>query len=132
VSSPKISDIIIDINQMSIKFDRRGRQIIYLNGKIDLSCCFSGALVLEFFNSDDKLIQKATSDSDGNFKIKSITGNLFDLKDDKIKFNFSKVKTFDQNADIRFAEVKHNKRSLGSELKTVDKNAVLNKTGTND
>ena len=127
ISNTKISDVIIDIKQMSSSTDRRGNKMIYLKGKIDLSCCFNGSIVLEFYDLEDNLVQKAMTDSEGNFKIKSISGNMFEIKKNKIKFNFSKIKTFDQNADIRYAEVKRIKRPLGSELETVQEKSIVEK-----
>jgi len=123
----KVSDVIIDIIQMSASFDRRGNRMIYLKGQIDLSCCFDGPISIDFLDDNDNLVQKASTDADGVFKIKSINGNLFDIKDNKIKFNFTKLKTFDQNADLRYAEVKLLKRPLGSELKTVQEKSIVNK-----
>jgi len=131
IKSTKVSEVIIDITQMSANIDKRGRRIIYLKGKIDLSCCFNGNIVLEFFDENDFLVQKATSDAEGNFKIKSINGNMFDIKDNKIKFNFAKIKTFDQNADIRFAEVKRIKRPLGSDG-DVQAKSIVDKTNPNN
>lgn len=127
IKSSKISDVVIDIKQMSSNVDRRGNRMIYLKGKIDLSCCFNGSIVLEFYDTKDNLIQKAMTDAEGNFKIKSINGNMFEIKDNKFKFNFNKIKTFDQNADIRFAEVKRIKRPLGSELETVQEKSIVEK-----
>ena len=132
VSNPKISDVIIDIKQMSSSTDRRGNQMIYLKGKIDLSCCFNGSIVLEFYNLEDNLVQKVMTDADGNFKLKSINGNMFEIKENKLKFNFSKIKTFDQNADIRFAQVKRIKTPLGSELETVQEKSIVEKTNPNN
>lgn len=132
ISKPKMSDVIIDIKHMSSNVNRRGNRIIYLAGKIDLSCCFDGSIVLEFYDQNDNLVQKATTDVEGNFKIKSINGKIFEVKDNKLKFNFSKIKTFDQNADVRFAEVKRIKRPLGSEVKTVQEKSIVEKTNPNN
>lgn len=130
VKNPKISDVIIDIKQMSSNIDRRGNQMIYLKGKIDLSCCFNGSIVLEFYDNDDNLVQKAMTDNEGNFKVKSINGNLFEIKSNKLKFNFSKIKTFDQNADIRYAEVKRLKKPLGAS--TAQEESIVEKTDPNN
>ena len=127
IKDSKISDVIIDIKQMASSTDRRGNQMIYLHGKVDLSCCFNGSISLEFYDLDDNLVQKAMTDADGNFKMKSINGNMFEIKGNKLKFNFSKIKTFDQNADIRFAEVKRIKTPLGSELETVQEKSIVEK-----
>jgi len=132
IAKPEISDVIIDIVQMSSNVDRRGRRMIYLKGKIDLSCCFNGDIVLEFYDENDNLIQKAMSDAEGNFKIKSISGNMFEIKGNKIKFNFAKIKTFDQNADIRFAELKRIKRPLGSEAGHAQEKSIVDKTIPNN
>ncbi len=132
IANSKISDVMIDIKQMSANIDKRGRQMIYLKGKIDLSCCFNGSIVLEFFDANDNLIQKAMTDAEGNFKIKSISGNMFEIKGEKLKFNFAKIKTYDQNADIRFAEVKRIIRPLGSELETVQEKSIVDKTNPNN
>ena len=112
ISKPEISDVIIDIKQISSNTDRKGNRMIYLKGKVDLSCCFDDSIVLEFYDLNDNLMQKATTDTEGNFKIKSNNGNMFEIKKNKLKFNFSKIKTIDQNADIRFAEVKRIEKHL--------------------
>lgn len=131
MSNPKISDVMIDINHISAKFDRRGRQIIYLSGKVDLSCCFNGEMSLDFYDAEDNLVQKARTDALGNFKLKSINGNMFTIKGDKIKFNFTKIKTFDLNADIRYASVSRIKRSLGSENSNQE-TSIVKKVVKND
>jgi len=124
VSNPDISDIIIDIKQISTKYDKKGSLIIYLNGKVDLSCCYNGEMNIDFYDSDDNLVQKARTDEFGKFKLKSINGKMFTIKDNQIKFNFTSIKTFDLNADIRYATVASSKKPLKSEEATVEESTL--------
>lgn len=87
----------------------KSRQIVYLDGKIDLSCCRNRPLNMELYDKDDNLIQYARTESDGSFKLKSINGNILEIKNKKIKFNFKKIKTIDVNLDERFASLERNK-----------------------
>jgi len=125
VSNPDISDIIIDIKQISGKYDKKGSLIVYLSGKVDLSCCYNGEMNLDFYDADDNLVQKARTDEFGKFKLKSINGKMFTIKDNQIKFNFTSIKTFDLNADIRFATVTSSKKPLKSEEATVQESTSV-------
>ncbi len=101
----------LNISIDSIKYEavEKGRPIIYLDGKIDLSCCRNRPLNLELYDKDDNLIQFARTEDDGVFKLKSINGNILEIKNNKIKFNFKKIKTIDVNLDERFASLERNK-----------------------
>ena len=99
----------ISIDSIKHEVLEKERQIVYLDGKIDLFCCRNRPLNLELYDKDDNLIQVARTESDGIFKLKSINGNILEIKNDKIKFNFKKIKTIDVNLDERFASLERNK-----------------------
>ena len=101
----------LNISIDSIKYEavEKGRQIVYLDGKIDLSCCRNRPLNMELYDKDNNLIQFARTENDGIFKLKSINGNILEIKNNKIKFNFKKIKTIDENLDERFASLERNK-----------------------
>lgn len=101
----------LNISIDSIKYEavEKGRQIVYLDGKIDLSCCRNRPINMELYDKDNNLIQFARTENDGVFKLKSINGNILEIKNNKIKFNFKKIKTIDVNLDERFASLERNK-----------------------
>lgn len=100
-----VSNMEIKITSIAASYDSKDRLMVYLRGKIDMSCCYPSPITLEFYDHKNNLIQLAKTDVSGNFKVKSINGNMMEISKGKIKFNFSKVVTFDGNADTRNAEV---------------------------
>ena len=94
----------------SIKYEAidKNREIVHLVGKVDLSCCRNRPVNMEFFDKDGNFIQFASTDNYGNFKLQSINGNILEIKNKKIKFNFKKLKTIDVNLDERFATLERN------------------------
>lgn len=114
-----ISDVEVKIKSICASYDIKDRLIIYFRGKIDMSCCYESAIALEFYDQNDKLIQIGKTDDLGNFKVKSINGNLLEIRKGKMTFNFSKLKTFDGNADIRFAEIDVYKKPIDQNFNSV-------------
>lgn len=106
----------IIIKSIGASYDTKDRLMVYFRGKIDMSCCYPAPVFLEFYDELGTLIQKSTTDHFGNFKIKSINGNIVDISNGQIKFNFNKVKTFDANADIRFARLDIYKKPIDTDL----------------
>jgi len=100
-----VSNMEIKITSIAASYDSKDRLMVYLRGKIDMSCCYPSPITLEFYDHKNNLIQLAKTDVSGNFKVKSINGNMMEISKGRIKFNFSKVVTFDGNADTRNAEV---------------------------
>jgi len=100
-----ISNMDIKITSIAASYDQKDRLMLYLRGKIDMSCCYPSPITLEFYDHKSNLIQIAKTDKSGNFKVKSINGNMMEISKGRIKFNFSKVMSFDGNADIRNAQV---------------------------
>lgn len=109
----KAMEIAID----SIKYEAisEDRQIVFLDGKVDLSCCRNKPINMEFYDDNGNLIQFSRTDDEGNFKLKSVNGNMLEIKNDKIKINFKKLKTIDENWDERYASLERN--SIPSENK---------------
>ena len=109
----KAMEIVID----SIKYEAESedRQIVFLDGKVDLSCCRNRPINMEFYNDQNSLIQFSRTDEEGNFKLKSVNGNMLEIKNYKIKINFKKLKTIDENWDERYASLE--RKSIPSEKK---------------
>lgn len=102
----KAMEITID----SIKYEAESddRQIVFLDGKVDLSCCRNRPINMEFYDDEENLIQFSRTDNDGNFKLKSVNGNMLEIRNYKIKINFKKLKTIDENWDERYASLERN------------------------
>lgn len=109
----KAMEIAID----SIKYEAidENRQIVYLDGKVDLSCCRNQPINMEFYDDEENLIQFSRTDHEGNFKLKSVNGNMLEIRNNKIKINFKKLKTIDENWDERYASLE--RKSIPSENK---------------
>ena len=93
----RLLPLIISIDSIMYEAINKGREIVYLVGKVDLSCCRNRPVNMEFFDKDGNFIQFASTDNYGNFKLQSINGNILEIKNKKIKFNFKKLKTIDVN-----------------------------------
>ena len=104
----RLQPLIISIDSIMYEAIDKNREIIHLVGKVDLSCCRNRPVNMEFFDKDGNFIQFASTDNYGNFKLQSINGNILEIKNKKIKFNFKKLKTIDVNLDERFATLKRN------------------------
>ena len=111
----KAMEIEID----SIKYEAidENRQIVYLDGKVDLSCCRNRPINMEFYDDDENLIQFSRTDSDGNFKLKSVNGNMMEIKNNKLKINFKKLKTIDENWDERYASLERKSIPSANKIK---------------
>ena len=102
----KAMEIAIDsIKYESISADR---QIVFLDGKVDLSCCRNRPINMEFYDDEENLIQFSRTDEEGNFKLKSVNGNMLEIKNNKIKINFKKLKSIDENWDERYSSLERN------------------------
>lgn len=126
VKQEGVSDVDINIKSICASYDIKDRLIIYFRGKIDMSCCFESSIALEFYDINGKLIQLGKTDELGNFKVKSINGNLLQIRKGKITFNFSKIKTFDGNGDVRYAKLEVYNKQLNQELNTLASAKVAN------
>ncbi len=102
----KAMEIAID----SIKYEAisNDRQIVFLDGKVDLSCCRNRPINMEFYDDEENLIQFSRTDEEGNFKLKSVNGNMLEIKNNKIKINFKKLKSIDENWDERYSSLERN------------------------
>lgn len=121
-----LSDLNIKIKNINASYDIKGRLMIYFRGKIDMSCCYQASISLEFYDDNDNLIQLSKTDEFGNFKLKSINGNLIEIKQGKLKFNFTKLKSFDANADVRYATIEVYEKPIDEQFKTLQTNTVVN------
>lgn len=121
-----LSDLHVKIKSICASYDIKGRLIIYLRGKIDMSCCYEAPMSIEFYDHNDKLIQIGKADEFGNFKIKSINGNLLEIRKGKMTFNFTKLKSFDGNGDIRYAEIEVYQKPIDEHFNSVAALKVAN------
>ena len=121
-----LSDLIIKIKSINASYDTKGRLMIYFKGKVDMSCCYRASISLEFYDDNDNLIQLAKTDEFGNFKLKSINGNFIEISQGKLKFNFTNLKSFDANADIRYATLEVYEKPIDEQFKTLQTSTVVN------
>ncbi len=126
ISQEGLSDLNIKITSVNASYDIKGRLMTYVRGKIDMSCCYEASISLEFYDENQNLIQSAKTDEFGNFKLKGINGNLVEIKQEKIRFKFTKLKSFDANADIRYATLEIYEKPIDEQFKTVQVNTVVN------
>ena len=115
----------ISIDSIMYEAVNKDREIVHLIGKVDLSCCRNRPVNMEFFDKDGNFIQFASTDNYGNFKLQSINGNILEIKNKKIKFNFKKLKTIDVNLDERFATLKRNKILSSNKINRLRKKEKL-------
>ena len=120
-----IKNMEVSFRSIAASYDRKDRLVIYLRGKIDMSCCYPAPIALEFFDKNGKLIQIARTDINGNFKVKSINGNMAEISKGRIKFNFSKMSSFDGNADTRATYLSIYKKPIDKQFETASKATVL-------
>ena len=121
-----ISNMDIKFTSVAASYDSKDRLMVYVRGKIDMSCCYPSPISLEFYDAKSNLIQIAKTDKSGNFKIKSINGNMVEISKGRVKFNFSRIMTFDGNADIRNAKVVIYKKLIDEQFESTQKATVLN------
>ncbi len=126
ISQEGLSDLSIKIKSVNASYDIKGRLMIYLRGKIDMSCCYEASISLEFYDEEDNLIQLAKTDEFGNFKLKGINGNLIEINQGKIKFKFTKLKSFDANADVRYSSIEIYEKPIDGEFQTLQTSTVVN------
>lgn len=128
ISEEDLSDLNIKIKSINASYDIKGRLMVYFRGKIDMSCCYQASISLQFFDEDDNLIQLTKTDAFGNFKLKSINGNLIEIHNGNIILNFSKIKSFDANADVRYAKIEIYEKHIDQQFKTLQSNTIVNTT----
>lgn len=121
-----ISDMDMKISSIAASYDKKGRLIIYFRGKIDMSCCYPSPIAIKFYDSKGNLIQVAKTDDKGNFKVKSINGNIIEISKGRIKFNFSKLQTFDGNADMRYAYMGVYKKPIDHQFESSKEAEIVN------
>lgn len=123
-ANDNIENMDVKFRSIAASYDRKDRLVIYLRGKIDMSCCYPAPISLEFFDGNGKLIQIAQTDINGNFKVKSINGNMAEISKGRIKFNFSKMSSFDGNADTRATFLSVYKKPIDKQFETASKATV--------
>lgn len=111
----RLKAMVITIDSIKYEAISEDRQIVYLDGKVDLSCCRNRPINMEFYDDEENLIQFSRTDEEGNFKLKSVNGNMLEIKNFKLKVNFKKLKTIDENWDERYAALE--RKSIPSENK---------------
>ena len=96
-----------------------------LNGKIDLSCCKNRAVNLLLLDKDENSIQFANTNDDGNFRLKSVNGNILEIKNDKLKLNFKRIKTIDVDLNEHFVTLERSVIPRKSKIKRLRKKEKL-------
>ena len=117
----KLVPLEISLDSIKLEVQDNGSSIVYVDGKIDLTCCRKRPVNIELIDKDKNFVQFTKSDEDGNFKLKSINGNILEIKNKKIKFNFKTIKTIDVVLDERFATIERNKMLSAKKIKRLRK-----------
>lgn len=117
----KLVPLEISIDSIKLEAQENGSEIVYVDGKIDLTCCRKRPVNIELIDKDRNFVQFATTDEEGNFKLKSINGNILEIKNKKIKFNFKTIKTIDVVLDERFATIERIKVLSAKKIKRMRK-----------
>jgi hypothetical protein len=117
----------LQISIDSIKYEAidRKREIVMIDGKIDLTCCKNKPVNMELYDKEDNFIQFATTDNNGNFKLKSINGNILEIKNNRLKLNFKRLKTIDVGLDERFVTIERFKIPSQKKIKRLRKKEKL-------
>lgn len=117
----------LNITIDSIKFEAVDKKsaFVMVDGKINLSCCKNRPVNLELYDKDKNFIQFATTDNYGNFKFKSINGNILEIKNDKLKLNFKRIKTIDVGLDERMVTIERSEIPSRGKLKRLRKKEKL-------
>lgn len=115
----------IAIDSIYYQAQERGREIVRVIGKIDLSCCRNKPVNLEFIDKDGIVVQYARTNDFGHFKLQSVNGNILEIKNNKIKFNFKKIKIIDINLSERFAVLERKKILSPKKIKRLRKKEKL-------
>jgi hypothetical protein len=121
----KLVPLQISIDSIKLEAKDKKREIILVDGKIDLSCCKNRSVNMELFDKDDNFIQYATTDNEGNFNLKSINGNILEIKNDKLKLNFKRIKTIDVGLDERIATIERSKIPSKNKIRRLRKKEKL-------
>lgn len=100
---PNLKPLEISIDSIKYEAESKTRQVVYLDGAVDLNCCRNKPINMEFYDLEDNLIQFSRTDEQGKFKLKSVNGKILEIRNNKIKVNFKKLKTIDENWDERYA-----------------------------
>lgn len=115
----------ISIDSITYEANDRDRGIVQLMGRVDLSCCRNKPVNMELIDKDGNFIQYARTDNYGHFKLQSINGIILEIKNNKIKFNFKKLKTIDINLGERFATLERNVILSPNKIKKLRKKEKL-------
>ena len=73
-------NVNIAIDSIYYQAQERGREIVRVIGKIDLSCCRNKPVNLEFLDKDGIVVQYARTNDLGHFKLQSVNGNILEIK----------------------------------------------------
>lgn len=117
----KLKPMEITIDSIKYEAESEDRQIVFLDGKVDLSCCRNKPINMEFYDDEENLIQFSRTDNEGNFKLKSVNGNMLEIKNNKIKINFKTLKTIDENWDERFATLERKSMPSQQQIQRLQK-----------
>ena len=115
----------LSIDSIILVAEDKKREIVMLDGKIDLSCCENRAVTMELLDKDENFIQYAKTDNQGNFKLKSVNGNILEIKNNKLKLNFKRIKTIDAGLNERFTTIERSIIPSRSKIKRLRKKEKL-------
>ena len=117
--------LLLSIDSILLVAEDKKREIVMINGKIDLSCCENRVVTMELLDKDENFIQYAKTDDDGNFKLKSVNGNILEIKNNKLKLNYKRIKTIDVGLNERFVTIERSVIPSRSKIKRLRKKEKL-------
>jgi len=113
----------LDIEFLKYGFTEEGKELVQLEGSLNLSCCKNKPVTLEFQDKDGNAVQFTSTDDTGKFKATSPNGKLIEFSNYRIKFNFDRIKATDIDLNSKDVVLKWLNKPSEKELKRARKKA---------
>lgn len=114
----------ITIDFLKYGFNEAGREMVLLEGTVDLKYTKNKPVTLEFQDSGDNPVLFVRTDENGAFKATSPNGKLMEFSNYKIKLNFDKIKATDFDLNSKYVVLKWLTRPSDKEMKRLRKKAL--------
>ena len=124
--SEKENDIFslkLAIDFLKYGFNEDGKELVQIEGSLNLSCCKNKPVTLEFQDNEGNAVQFTSTDDTGKFKATSPNGKLMEFSNYRIKFNFNKIKATDIDLNSKHVILKWTNKPSDKELKRLRKKA---------
>jgi len=114
----------LEILFLKYGFTEEGKEMVLLEGNLDLSCCKNKPVRLEFQDIHGNPVQFADTDDQGNFILTSPNGKLMKFNEYKLKLNFNKIIATDNELNQRAVILDWITRPSDREMKKLRKKAL--------